>query len=1059
MYSNSILKRFIVSNLIVLFTLLSSFLVAANEASLVMKDSFGSDPYRNLIQWQGQLLVSGREEAGDPDPSNMLDILNYSSEGFSLAGQHQFKKLSNGVTVNAVEDLFVINDYIVMLVETPNQYVVTATLENNELKIVSERNIGVFRYGPVALKGSEGNLYVVNRENEGLSVRHISIDQDGEISIDGTETYGIPPGVNFSYTRDRMVAAYEADTLYLISNQPDDRARFYSIELDEQGNLLESTELSFPDAADEYHRAAVKDGVLYLSYHFWGFQAVEQTGNELSVAYTFDENSWFSEIIVTDDRLIGIDTFSEIEIFDISGPDVTHLSQFTTDGFLKDAVIVDDTLISTRGWNGIEAISIGSDGILKSVHEFSQSGEANDISYFGGRLATTAAYSAVNVWDVSDEVSARLEGRMTTINRVSGVHIREDDLLLMNSGRLQLHDLRNLLEGVSAGDDLGTLGTSGFEGGVLKLQNGYMARAHEHLTFFTEELVKASDVEIEEFFNYVGGVQRPVAKGNFLYVPVNYQNRVLIYDTSDLFDVTEVAMIDDGGSSLTRNLEVKDDVLIVPDFDNSGMELKLYDVSEPSSPELAGRYTLNLPYSNQISVHLDGNLLAVLGKQSVLLNVSDILAPTEIHRNLDLTTNGIANNFGNDIFSVAKNSTGHILRAQINRAPAMEDIAESMEEDSSIDLQLSETDVEGDTISYEVNTDSTVAIFALVGNQLNVAGLPNQYGMANATVTLRDEHGNASTANLSIDVTPVNDAPVNNTVLIEMNEDETIDRVLDITDAEGNEFALDVESEPQSGQLILGEAGNVIYQPDEHFFGSDEFTLLIMDTEGAQSTSTISVDILPVNDVPLLTGDRHADGVEDSELGFTLQAYDVEGDAVEFSLFSAPASWEVDIQGESVTVNPGKDDHGDFEIQFTLSDGLDQSVEGFAISLSPVNDAPEVTNGAASAQVTEGGNVSAALPVNDPDGEALTYTISAAPAKGSVTISETGQYTYRSNAGTTGRDSFTVSVSDGAGESVDVTVTVNIAAKPVQAESSGGGAPGILLALLVFVCLRRNFRH
>ena len=75
----------------------------------------------------------------------------------------------------------------------------------------------------------------------------------------------------------------------------------------------------------------------------------------------------------------------------------------------------------------------------------------------------------------------------------------------------------------------------------------------------------------------------------------------------------------------------------------------------------------------------------------------------------------------------------------------------------------------------------------------------------------------------------------------------------------------------------------------------------------------------------------------------------------------------------------------------------------------------------------------AKLKVSDPEGQALTYTITRQPKRGTVTISEDGSFTYTPKKNKVGVDSFVYTAADPAGNvSREATVTVTIL-KPTEA--------------------------
>lgn len=68
------------------------------------------------------------------------------------------------------------------------------------------------------------------------------------------------------------------------------------------------------------------------------------------------------------------------------------------------------------------------------------------------------------------------------------------------------------------------------------------------------------------------------------------------------------------------------------------------------------------------------------------------------------------------------------------------------------------------------------------------------------------------------------------------------------------------------------------------------------------------------------------------------------------------------------------------------------------------------------------------LPANDPDGDALTFTIIDDPQSGTVDLNSDGSFTYTPASEFTGSDVFTFIASDGEFDTVttEVNVTVNV---------------------------------
>ena len=65
---------------------------------------------------------------------------------------------------------------------------------------------------------------------------------------------------------------------------------------------------------------------------------------------------------------------------------------------------------------------------------------------------------------------------------------------------------------------------------------------------------------------------------------------------------------------------------------------------------------------------------------------------------------------------------------------------------------------------------------------------------------------------------------------------------------------------------------------------------------------------------------------------------------------------------------------------------------------------------------------------SDPDGDALSYTLDTGASNGTASIDSAGQFTYTPNAGYTGPDSFTYTVTDADGASTTATVNLTVTA-------------------------------
>ena len=120
---------------------------------------------------------------------------------------------------------------------------------------------------------------------------------------------------------------------------------------------------------------------------------------------------------------------------------------------------------------------------------------------------------------------------------------------------------------------------------------------------------------------------------------------------------------------------------------------------------------------------------------------------------------------------------------------------------------------------------------------------------------------------------------------------------------------------------------------------------------------------------------------EDNPLGITLGASDGDGDALSYSIVSAPAHGVLTGTGANRTYTPAANYNGPDSFTFRANDGVnDSNIATVSVTVTSVNDAPVAVG--ASRTLAEDAFEAVTLAASDVDGDALTYTIVAAPAHG-----------------------------------------------------------------------------
>ncbi|ENO8810256.1 retention module-containing protein, partial [Photobacterium damselae] len=364
----------------------------------------------------------------------------------------------------------------------------------------------------------------------------------------------------------------------------------------------------------------------------------------------------------------------------------------------------------------------------------------------------------------------------------------------------------------------------------------------------------------------------------------------------------------------------------------------------------------------------------------------------------------------------------------INGRPIGDDLSVEVAEDSSINGQLTATDADGDDLTFELVDGSEPTNGQVTVNpdgSWEYVPNPEFNGEDSFTVVVDDGNGGSDTITVTVNVTPVNDAPVGEDVSAETQEETAVTGQLTATDVDGDNLTFKPGTNPENGSVTINADGSWEYVPNTDFNGEDSFTVVVDDGNGGTDTITVTVNVTPVNDAPV-GEDVSAETQEDTAVTGQLTATDVDGDNLTFKPGSNPENGSVTINADgSWEYVPNPDFNGEDSFTVVVDDGNGGTdTITVTVNVTPVNDAPVGEN--VSVETQEETAVTGQLTATDVDGDNLTFKPGSNPENGSVTINADGSWEYVPNPDFNGEDSFTVMVDDGNGGTDTITVTVNV---------------------------------
>ncbi|WP_236556142.1 tandem-95 repeat protein [Vibrio parahaemolyticus] len=389
-------------------------------------------------------------------------------------------------------------------------------------------------------------------------------------------------------------------------------------------------------------------------------------------------------------------------------------------------------------------------------------------------------------------------------------------------------------------------------------------------------------------------------------------------------------------------------------------------------------------------------------------------------------------------------------------------------------LTFTATDPSGESISQTVNftvapvadivadkatvVEDTPTIIKVLGNDTfeddgKVVSLDTNNGPANGTVSVNPDGSVTYTPNdnyvgkdtftyvvtsggvsesttVTVNVTPVNDAPVAKDDIATTQEDTavTIDVLSNDTDVDGDKLSIQSATVPEAQGKVEIVDGKLVFTPAENFNGHAEITYTV--TDGALTDqATVKVTVNAVNDTPVVESNIADQALAEDFTPYTIDLNtafsdvdNVDGELT-FSV-SGNSNIQVAIVNGIATITPTADWNGSEALTFTATDPSGESVsQTVNFTVAPVVDIE-----ADSTNVVEDTPTIINVLGNDTfEGKDKVVSLDAenGPKNGTVIVNNDGTVTYTPNDNYVGKDTFTYIVTSG-GVSESTTVEVNV---------------------------------
>ena len=246
--------------------------------------------------------------------------------------------------------------------------------------------------------------------------------------------------------------------------------------------------------------------------------------------------------------------------------------------------------------------------------------------------------------------------------------------------------------------------------------------------------------------------------------------------------------------------------------------------------------------------------------------------------------------------------------------------------------------------------------------------------------SVRGRDGSTKTAQVSVDVSPVNDAPDvpgPGDLFIEEDGSVGFDPLAGAVDVDGDSVELiRYDATSENGGVVT--EGSLVYTPPANWSGTDSFSYTVGDGT-VEVVVEVSVAVAAVNDLPFGPAPVINTVEDQSASGDVLDGWsDVEGDRVFIANpgnrnTAAGGTASVGASG-ATNYTPPTDFSGTDNFFIRVSDGSDAIRVRVTVNVTPANDPPEASNQSFSTAETTGvGSQVGVVTASDPDGDDVTF--------------------------------------------------------------------------------------
>ena len=285
--------------------------------------------------------------------------------------------------------------------------------------------------------------------------------------------------------------------------------------------------------------------------------------------------------------------------------------------------------------------------------------------------------------------------------------------------------------------------------------------------------------------------------------------------------------------------------------------------------------------------------------------------------------------FGCGVIDAEEAVLGLVPPPPTNRQPVAGADTASTDEDTAADIAVlaNDTDPDGDTLAVTGVTDPPHGgASANANGTIHYVPDPDYFGDDSFGYTISDGRGGTSSATVTVQVAPVNDAPVAVDDAATTNEDTAVDVAVlaNDTDVDGDALVVPGVFGAVNGTASVNANGTVRFTPAADFTGTASFGYTAADGKGATATGAVSVTVAAVNDAPVAVNDS-ATTTQGVPVAIAVLANDTDVDSASLAVASVsdpPHGTAAANANGTITYTPDPGYSGPDAFGYSATDGI-----------------------------------------------------------------------------------------------------------------------------------------